>query len=332
MRKFVLLLVVVAVVAGMWSGGWVFAAGEIRKAVASLAPDGTADESMTCGRLDIGGFPFRFDLSCTEATIVAGDLTVTVAGIRASILAYNPTQAVFSALAPVTVADAYSGVQNRIGFASAEGSARLITDDLWLGLTGKGWRVGRVSIAAENVDWTDITVAEARLLSAASAEAHLVDIAEQHDAAAGTSALAAYATLHEADAPGLGIGSGEMSVEAELTGLPDDIRALTETGVISRWQEAGGQFRLVALKGQAGEEFIESSGALGLDSGSRLDGQVTVRSRGLIERVGAVLPEDWKGLIVGGQAEDGSYSQTVTIRAGVVFSGIMPLAIIPPLN
>ena len=332
MKKFVLLLAAVLLVAALWSGGWFLAAGEIRRAVAGLAPTAGEDAGLTCEQVGVSGFPFRFDISCTGATATAGDLTATIAGIRASVLAYNPTQAVFSVLAPATVTDAFSGVQNRIGFASAEGSARIVTDDLWQGLTGKGWRIGRISIVAEGVDWTDITVAEARLLGATHIEAHLVDIPEQHDPAAGTSALAAFATIHEAEAPGLGIAAGEASLEAELTGLPDDLREIDAANLMTRWRDAGGQLRLVALTGRAGEEFVEGSGTLGLDSGSRLDGQVMVRSKGLVERFGAVLPEDWRGLIVGGQAEDGSYSQTVTIKAGVVFSGLMPLMILPPMS
>lgn len=332
MKKFVLLLVVVLLVAGAWSGGWLFAANEIRKTVAGLAPTPESGGGVSCGQLEVSGFPFRFDIGCTEATVVSGDLTITVAGIRASILAYNPTHAVFSALAPATVVDAYSGVRNSISFASAAGSARIVTDDMLSGLAGEGWRIGTVSLVAEAIRWTDITVTEAPILEAAHLEAHLVDVPEDHEPDAGSSVLAAYVRLTEAGAPELGIAGGAASIEAELTGVPDDLRVLGEPGLVGRWQAADGRLKLVALKGEAGEEFVESTGTIGLDSGSRLDGRVTIRSKGLVERFGALLPEDWRGLILGGQAEDGSYSQTINVKAGVIFSGIMPIGIIPPLS
>jgi hypothetical protein len=43
-----------------------------------------------------------------------------------------------------------------------------------------------------------------------------------------------------------------------------------------------------------------------------------------------MLPEAYRGWIVGAQAEDGSYSQTLNIAAGVVFAGLIPAGMIPP--
>lgn len=332
MKKIVALFAAVVAVLALWTGGWFYAAGEIRTAVANLAQeDGETEPKITCGKLNVSGFPFRFDLECAGATIVSGDLTVTLAGFRASVLAYNPTQAKVSALAPLTLADAYSGAESRITFSAADGSARLVTDDLWAGLSGKGWRIARVSVVADAFEWTDTLVGETRVMSARHVEAHLIDIPEQHDAAAGTAALAAYAKLTETDAPGLGIAGGEASLEAELSGLPDDLQRLAADDVVRSWQAAGGQLKLVGLKGTAGEEFLESSGTIALDSAARLDGQISLRSKGLVERLGALLPENLKPLVVGAAEADGSYSQTLTIKAGVVFSGLMPVAMIPPL-
>lgn len=332
MKKFVLLAAMVVLAAVAWSGAWLLAAGEIEKAVAGLASTGEPGApTVTCGSLDVGGFPFRFDVTCADAVIASGDLTTTVAGIKASILAYNPTQAKFSALAPIALVDAFSGVRNRIDFAAAEGSARMVTDDLWGGLSGAGWRIGRISFVADEIAWTDTTVGEAILVHTPHLEAHLLDVPERHDAETGTAVLAAYAKLLEAGAPALGIAGGEASLEAELSGVPDDLRAFGAEDLLSRWQALGGRLNLVAISGRAGEEFVEGSGTLALDSGGRLDGRMELTSRGLVERFGTMLPEDWKGLILGSAAADGSYSQVLTIKAGVVFSGIMPVAMIPPL-
>ena len=332
MKKFVFLIAAVAAVLALWSGGWFYAAGEVRSTVASLGQaDGEANPKITCTTLNVTGFPFRFDIDCVDATMVSGDVTVGLAGFRASVLAYNPTQARVSALAPMTIADAYSGARSRVDFSAADGSARLIADDLWAGLSGQGWRIARVSLVAEDVDWIDTLVGETQVMRANHVEAHLLDIPEQHDPTAGTAALAAYAALTEAAAPALGIAEGEATLEAELTGLPDDLRRLAADDVVRSWQAAGGQLRLIGLKGSAGEEFVETTGTIGLDSAARLDGQIALRSRGLAERLGTLLPENLRPLILGGQEGDGSYSQTLTIKAGVVFSGLMPVAMIPPL-
>jgi hypothetical protein len=332
MKKFVFLIVAVFAAFALWTGGWFYAAGEIRSAVASLGEaDGETNPKITCATLNVTGFPFRFDLDCVDATVVSGDLTLGLAGLRASVLAYNPTQARLSARAPMTIADAFSGAQSRVDFSAADGSARLVTEDFWAGLSGEGWRVARISLVAEDVAWTDTLVGETQVMAARHVEAHLLDIPEQHDPAAGTAALAAYAALTETAAPALGISDGEATLEAELTGLPDDLRKLAADDVVRSWQAAGGQLKLVGLKGSAGEEFVETTGTIGLDSAARLDGQIAVKSKGLVERIGGLLPENLKPLVVGGQEADGSYSQTLTIKAGVVFSGLMPVAMIPPL-
>ena len=333
MGKFITFIVVVLAVLGLWSGGWLYAAGQIRESVASLATnDGDASPRITCGTLNVSGFPFRFDVECVEAAVQSADITVTLAGLRTSVLAYNPTQARFSALSPLTVADAFTGARSRIDFASAEGSARLTTDDPLRGLTGEGWRIGRVSVTADDIAWLDTLVGEAPIMNAAHLEAHLVDIPEQHDATAARAALAAYATLTGATAPQLAIADGELSLEAELSGLPDDVRAYSAPDALRRWQQAGGDLKLVALKGTAGEEFIESSGSFALDGGARVDGQLSLRHRGLVERLGGLIPEEWKPIVLGGQADDGSYAQTLNIRAGVVFAGLLPVSVIPPLS
>jgi hypothetical protein len=334
MRKFIVLLAAVLVVAGAWSGAWLYGAAEIRAAVENLGRgDAGANPEITCGQLSVSGFPFRFDIECADMTIVADDATTTIAGFKATLLAYNPTQAKLSWLSPITYADAFSGARSRIDFAAAEGSARLKARDLLAGLTsGAGWRIERVSIVADDVRWTDTILADRPVMRAAHLEAHLLDIPERHDSAEGTSALAAYAELSDTAAPDLGIAGGEARLEAEVSGLPDDLRAFAQGDVLSDWQAAGGELKVLALNGVAGDEFVESSGTLGLGSGGRLDGHISLRHKGLVERLGGLIPEGWRNVIFAAQQADGSYTQSLSIKAGVVFSGLVPIMMIPPLT
>ena len=57
-------------------------------------------------------------------------------------------------------------------------------------------------------------------------EAHLIDVPEQHNKAAGTAVLRGYLTTAALDLPGLQVAAADTSLEAELTGLPDDLRVL----------------------------------------------------------------------------------------------------------
>jgi hypothetical protein len=332
MKKIIALFVVVVIVVAIWFGGWIYGAGQIDDAIAGLAVgDGESAPKVTCDRHAVSGFPFRFDITCENATIVDGDVTTTIGGVKATVLAYNPTQAKFSALSPITIADAYSGAQSSIAFTGLEGSAHLTNDDLLKGLQGEGWRIQRISVVADGVDWVDTIVGEKPVLSSTHVEAHLLDVPERHDTAAHTQVLASYVSLADVTAPAYGISGGEASLETELSGLPDDLRAWGADDVMAKWRDAGGQLKVVGLKGSAGSDFVESSGTLALDSSSRLDGQMTVRSKGVVERLGDTIPPEWKNVLLGGQAPDGSYSQTMTIRAGIVLVGLLPVAIVPPL-
>src|SRR5688500_12978777 len=101
MRKFLLLAIAVLIVAGAWSGAWLYGAGQIRAAAASLAGNGDqSDPKITCGQLNVSGFPFRFDIECADVTMLSGDTMTTLAGFKATLLAYNPTQAKLSWLGP----------------------------------------------------------------------------------------------------------------------------------------------------------------------------------------------------------------------------------------
>ncbi len=332
MKKIIALLVIVVLVVAGWSGGWMWGAGVIRNEIAALGTtDGETAPRITCGTTNVSGFPFRFDIECANASIVDQDVTTSIPGIRASVLAYHPTQVVFSTLGPVTIADAYSGASYRIDYTAQSGGASLHTDDILKGLMGDGWRIGRVSVIADNVKWVDTVLGETPILGASHAEIQIIDMPERLDAAAGTAALAGYAELTDLSAPAYGVTDGRITLEAELTGLPSDIRSYDSATLPRFWQEKQGELKLVSLRGTSGEDYLESTGAFRLASGSQVDGNVTVKSKGLVERFEAALPPELKAVLIGQPAADGSYSQTLNIKAGVVFVGLVPVAMIPPL-
>jgi hypothetical protein len=321
MKRIIALGIVVLVVCIGWTAAWFWAAGQANAYVESLeTADGVTTPRVACASFGIGGFPFGFDLTCTGATVTLGDTTVTASGFKATALVYRPTFVMAFAQSPVSVADAFTGSQSRIDFATAEMSARL-----------DGWRIGRVSLVVEKPVWND-TVLEDRLLAKADQlEAHLIDVPERHDAKTGLATVAQYAQVDNLAAPGLEIVSGQVSLSSEITNLPDDVRTYGAADLLQRWQGAGGRLDIQSLKGSDGADTFESSGNFGLDDQGRVDGQYKLTSNGLVERLGATIPEQLRGVILGAQAADGSYSQSVNVAAGVVFAGLVPAAVIPPV-
>ncbi len=179
--------------------------------------------------------------------------------------------------------------------------------------------------------WND-TVLEDRLIAQASqVEAHLIDAPDKHDAANGLATLAQYAKTEGLIAPGLQIVAGQSVFEGEISNLPDDVRTYGDGDLLRRWQAANGRFTIAGFTGSDGDSTFDITGTLALDSGGRAEGQLKLSSNGVVERLGDAIPPDYKGLVVGAPAADGSYSQTLNLAAGVVFAGLLPAAVIPPL-
>ena len=321
MKRIIALALVVVLVIAAWTGAWFWGAGFVTAQVKSLeSADGTSSPKVTCGSFNVGGYPFGFDVTCANATVTYGDLSVTATGIKASAEVYNPTHVLVFAQSPVNVADAFTGSQSRVDFDALEGSARLT-----------GWRIGRVSLIVEKPVWND-TVLDDRLIAKADhLEAHLIDLPELHDAKAGTAGLGEYAQIDNLNAPGLEIQSGKMTFEGDVDKLPDDIRTWGAADLVKRWQAAGGMFTLKGLKGEDGDSHFEATGNASLDAQGRVNGQVKLNSKGVVERLGTTIPEQYKGLIVGAPAADGSYSQTVNIASGIMFVGLVPAGMLPPV-
>ncbi|HEX4298007.1 MAG TPA: DUF2125 domain-containing protein [Devosia sp.] len=319
-RLIILTIVIVLVVAG-WTGAWFWGAGQISAYEKTLeAADGVTTPKLSCKSFGVGGWPFGFDLTCTGATVTLADTTVTASGLKATALVYDPTHVLVFAQSPVGIADAFTGSQSRVDFKSAEASARL-----------DGWRIGRISVVVEAPVWNDTVLDDQLIARADHLEAHLVDVPEDHDAKAGLASVAEYAEVDHLSAPGFQVNSGESTFEGRVTDLPDDVRTYGDPALLKRWQAAGGKFLLAGFKGDDGDSNFSATGTLGLDTQGRVEGQLKLNSKGVVERLGDLIPAQLKPVIVGGQAADGSYSQTVNIAGGVVFTGLVPTAAIPSL-
>jgi hypothetical protein len=195
----------------------------------------------------------------------------------------------------------------------------------------EGWRIGRVSIVADNLAWTDTLLGEQLLAKSVHFEAHLLDIPEQHQPETQSAALAGYAKAERVNAPGLGINDGDLSFEAELSEVPDDIRNFTDPLAVMRWRERGGELNIFAIKGTDGDSFIEGSGKLAIDISAQLQGELTLASKGVAETIAPLFAPGIAPLILGSPDAEGKYSQKLTISQGVVYSGMLAVGQFPPL-
>ncbi|MBL8592842.1 MAG: DUF2125 domain-containing protein [Devosia sp.] len=334
MRKFMWLAIAVVVVVGLWTAGWFWAAGEATRQVKLLGEaDGETAPRLTCGTFDVSGFPFRFDLECLDATVVDQDLTATFAGLKGSVLVYAPTHLIFSAKAPFSLADAFSGSQRRLDFGALEGSLRLTSTDLVRGFSGEGWRIARFSLVADDLTLTDTVAGEIVEARSKHLEAHLLDVPELHDKAAGTAALRGYLTTTALDLPGLQIAAADTSAEIELTAVPDDLRVFGEPDALRRWQAAGGTLSLTKLSGSQPQpdERFEVTGQLKLNGGGYPEGEINYTTKGVLDRFAQFLPAIQLAMLRGAPGDDGTFRNTLTIVDGQVKLLAVPFAQLLPL-
>lgn len=320
-KRIIILGAVIAVVVLAWAAGWFVLAGIIRQNVEAQAlADGVSSPRVTCGTLGVRGFPFRFDVDCAQAQIVSGDVNIAVPGIRASVLVYRPTHGLAWLQGPIAFEDSFTGTSNQVAFSKAEASLRL-----------EGWRIGRLSITAADVVWSDMLVGETLIAQSPQVELHLLDIPERHDAERGLAALAGYIRAEAVNWPGFTLTAASAEAELELTGLPADIRNWGEAGLAQRVQAAGGELRIVSVRGTDAQSTLNADGTLRLDSGGQVEGQVNITSTGVAERLGTLLAEPWRTLVLGRPEADGSHVNQLNFRSGAVFSGLVPIGSIPTL-
>ena len=322
MKKRIIILggVVVAVVV-LWSAAWFVVAGMVRQNVEALAlADGVTTPNVSCQTLDVSGFPFRFDVDCGTARIVSGDLVVDVPGIRASVRVYAPTHMLASALGPAQLTDSFTGTRNGVAWSGLEASMRL-----------DNWRIARGSISARDVVWSDTLFGDAVIAQSPLVEVHLFDIPEQHDSARRLAALALYARAQTLAWPGLTLTDTNAEIQLELSGLPDDVRNWGDPLLLQNLQQAGGALKVVAIRGTDADSVLDAQGELRLDAQGLLDGSIGITSTGVAERIGPLLEEPWRTLVLGTPTAEGAHANQLNFRAGGIFSGLVPIASVPPL-
>ncbi|MDB5613456.1 MAG: hypothetical protein JWQ22_1109 [Devosia sp.] len=322
MKKRIIILgsVVIAVLV-LWSAAWFVLAGVVKQNIEALAfADGVMTPSLVCETLSVGGYPFRFDADCVNATIVSGDVMVNVPGIRASIRVYAPTHLLASALGPVQLNDNFTGTRNSVTWSTLEASVRL--DD---------WRIARASISGKDVVWNDTLFGDAVIAQSPLVELHLFDIPEQHDAERQTASLALYGRAQTLAWPGLTLTDSNAEIQLEMSGLPDDVRAWGEPTLLPSIQQAGGKFNVVSIHATDADATLDASGELMIDPQALLEGQISVTSSGVAERIGPMIEEPWRTLVLGTPGPDGLHTNLLNFRAGAVFSGLVPIAAVPPL-
>lgn len=167
------------------------------------------------------------------------------------------------------------------------------------------------------------------LATADALEFHLIDAPAAETPTAGD-ALDVYLAAENATAPALDVTRGDLVIDGRITGLPP----LPEMGspyALPLWQANGGDVTLRRLEVNADDLALGASGEARLDPQGRINGTFSLTSRGLGERLQALMEPELAAVLIGAEDESGANSQSITITEGTVQVGIIPVQTIPPL-
>ncbi|HHG89677.1 MAG TPA: DUF2125 domain-containing protein, partial [Devosia sp.] len=213
MNRFVVLIIVVVTVVAGWTATWFYGAGEIRRQItAQLTASQSAPEKLNCKQLEVAGFPFRYDISCTGARIVSGDVTIAVPLLRATVLIYRPTHALIFATGPASYTDAFSGSSRQLRWQNLRASART-----------NGWALARISLEADGLELVDTLVGEKTVAAASRIEAHILDNPDAYDAESKLVQLNIFARIEAGEVPEFEIENARVTFEGVVEALPDDV-------------------------------------------------------------------------------------------------------------
>jgi hypothetical protein len=127
-RYAILLAVVLALVVG-WIGFWNYAAGEVQVLLDGWrAREAKAGRVYACGSQSVGGFPFRFELDCAQASALfrgtATPLKVETKGLLLVAQVYQPTLLIGEYTGPLTVTEPGEAQSIVVNWKLAQSSLR----------------------------------------------------------------------------------------------------------------------------------------------------------------------------------------------------------------
>ncbi|MBA5778597.1 DUF2125 domain-containing protein [Stappia sp. F7233] len=327
-RGYYVVIALVLIVVGGWSAYWTagrgIAADILRNAKKVAAAEGG---ELACSDQALGGFPFRFELSCRPLQIAdARGNRATLRALRGIALAYNPKHLILEADGPLEASGATPRPMSlSAGWESARSSLRI----------GEG-SVERVDAVFDlpRFTLTDAAIGAAGL-SAQSIEVHARRVRTDSDG------LDIALLAKGAAVPQLSAG-----VDAELVlSLPRGGPLLAGGKEFAAYLSGDEPVRITSLRLSSGASSLQGHGALTFNADGMPSGEVMLTVAGS-EQLAATLapffpaestvPTALQGAVLGlgGQTTlDGepARSVTVSIDNGRARVGLVPLGTLPPM-
>jgi hypothetical protein len=281
LRYAVLVFIVLALITG-WSGFWKFAAGKAESAIEGWrAREAHSGRMYSCGSQRVGGYPFRIEVECDQASARFGNSQPPVELKTPNLVVvgqvYQPGLLISEFRGPLTVGEpgkppeliadwklAQSSVR---GTPSAPERGSLVFDQLVIDHTNSDLR--------QNVLRAKHMEVHGRMAEGSAADSLVIEVALQLDQASAPALHPAAAQLFDANITALLRGLNDLSPK------PWPVR-------FREMQAAGGRIDITKARVHQGDILAVGTGSLALSSNGRLEGELRVTMAGVDQFLAAI--------------------------------------------
>jgi hypothetical protein len=274
-RRYIVLLLLVVALFGGWSWFWSYASG---KAQANLdgwrVREAKSGRVYACGSETIGGYPFRFEVNCEQASALFQSnqppMELKANGMLVAVQVYDPTLVISEFHGPLTVADPGQPPNIVVNWKLFQASVR-----------GTPAAPERVSLAVDRpaIDRTT-GGGQQNVLRASRIEVH-GRIAQ--GSVTSNPVIEMVLRLNKASMPSLHPAAAEP-VDADITAVLRGLKDFAPKPWAARFREvqaAGGGIDIAQARVQQGDTIAVGTGTLSLNASGRLDGQLRVTVAGV---------------------------------------------------
>ncbi len=282
-RRWPLLLIVLAVVvAGGWSGAWYYASDRAETLIAGWRErEAKAGRIHSCGSQTVSGFPFRFEMRCTDPGLelksAEPPLSIKAKDVLITARIWQPTLLTSEITGPLTIAEPGQPITITANWRHAQTEVR-----------GIPVAPEQVTIVIDQpvVDRTAGTELQ-RLFNASRLELNgrmLEGSAVYNPVIEVTLKLvtAVAPTLHPVT---------ELPLDADITAVLRGLKDFAPKPWPDRFREiqaAGGHIEITHARVKQGETIAVANGVLGLSPRGRLDGQLRLTVANLVNLLPAL--------------------------------------------
>ncbi|MCP3463646.1 DUF2125 domain-containing protein [Bradyrhizobium sp. CCGUVB23] len=273
--------VLLLILAVAWSGFWFYAASQAEVAAdAWRAQEAKSGRIYDCAKRSIAGFPFRFEVQCSGASVSLVSQTASKTPFTAKLdnilvvaQVYDPKLVIAEFTAPATLTDGVTqtsfvvnwskGRSSVVGLPAVPDHASIVFDDPAINRVD-----GSVQVPVAKARQVEL---HGRLAEGSSRDNPIIETVLQ---IAQGSIQGVHPLLAE---------PFEADVRSKITGLKD-FAPKPWPQRFRELQAAGGHIEIVQSRIQQGEMIAVAAGTLGISANGRLDGELQMTVTGL-ERV-----------------------------------------------